>query len=381
MHQALQFRYRPVARPLDKIENVEHRRRPDDSAAMQLPRPQAAASAVQREVEAGATRAFHADALAPAANFRPVETASGDNQSDRRAEQEDRHRRGAPPCREMALDRRGEGDAPGHRRQGSDRGEPVAGAIRNPNDGRLSASSGERVRVRQRAASLLGGIDGDASPRAIHQSRPGEPLIGMGFENAPENLRRRRLRSGRQSGVEARRDQGRAHVDLASGLRQRKIALDQEAPHGHDGHEEDGDDDADRGGRGNPARAITRAAANRDAVPAPDRFTRASPRVCRACTRHRCSQTLPNEVGQTRRLARITTIRILVRIFVQPLDRGRMKIAGQGENAGARRHADAGQAPATSARTRSAATSRPPAAAPKESSKNNRIAGLGRGIP
>ncbi len=93
----------------------------------------------------------------------------------------------------MALDRRGERDSPGHRRQGPDRREPVAGVIRNPNDARLSASSSERVRVKQSVASLLRGVDGDASPRAVDQSRPGEPLIGMGFENASEDLRRRTL--------------------------------------------------------------------------------------------------------------------------------------------------------------------------------------------
>ena len=69
VHQRLQVRDRPVAGPLDEIEHAEHRRRPDDPPALQVPGPQAAASAIERQIDTGASSAFLPEAPAPAAGF------------------------------------------------------------------------------------------------------------------------------------------------------------------------------------------------------------------------------------------------------------------------------------------------------------------------
>jgi hypothetical protein len=72
----------------------------------------------------------------------------------------------------------------------------------------------------------MGGVDGKAPPRTVNQDRSVESLVGTGFEQAADNPRRRSLRRRGKRRVEARRKQGRAHVNLMSGLAKRKVVLD-----------------------------------------------------------------------------------------------------------------------------------------------------------
>ena len=132
---------------------------------------------------------------------------------------------------------------------------------------------------------------------------PGEPLLRMSFENTSEDLRWRRFRSGGRAALRrsatrvARMSTSRAaSVSARSRSTNRCRAVTKVTR---------------RTAMTTPIEAHDGARHGRDGAPwrtaaAPDRFARASPCVCRACTRHRRSQTLPNEVGQTRRSTRIT---------------------------------------------------------------------------
>ena len=84
-----------------ELQKIEHRGRPMDAAALQIPRPQAATSSIEREVDARAPGALLANAPALAPGVDDVEAARRDHQRDRRGEQEDRHpavRRQAARC-------------------------------------------------------------------------------------------------------------------------------------------------------------------------------------------------------------------------------------------------------------------------------------------
>ena len=89
VHKALQIGDSPVAGSLLEFEKIEHRGRPMDAAARQIPRPQAATSAIERQARsARASRALLANAPALASGVDRVQPRRRDNRArrSRRAE-------------------------------------------------------------------------------------------------------------------------------------------------------------------------------------------------------------------------------------------------------------------------------------------------------
>ena len=229
----------------------------------------------------------------------------------------------------MKLDRRDEGDASGCRRQRPDRGEAIARRVVDTRTTPDSPSRRERVRTGRQPAAAFGRIDGDAPPVAVDQHRLGEPLLGMSAKDAAKDLRRRRLRGCGKRSVETPGEKGRAQVDLACGLRQREIPLEPQMLQRHDDHERRpwrrGQSMRPRATQRPPRAHAARCAAF---AASPDAFCPDKPPHL---PRSHASLSLPDlakcNLRATPPSTRITTIRILVQIFVQPLDRSRTRFS------------------------------------------------------
>ena len=91
----------------------------------------------------------------------------------------------------------------------------------------------------------------------------------MGVENLAEDSGRRRPGSGGQGRVEAGRENGRAHVDLARGGLKREITLESQVLKRHGYRADDRERDADRSGGGKPASDSGRTRPTPEAAPSP----------------------------------------------------------------------------------------------------------------
>ena len=106
MNERLQFRHRPWVRPFGEVEHVEHRGRPDDATAANVPGPQSAAAAIERQIDAGAAGAVVASALEPRARIGGVEAGRDEEERDRRGEQGHDDCRHVPPAGKVHRHRR-----------------------------------------------------------------------------------------------------------------------------------------------------------------------------------------------------------------------------------------------------------------------------------
>ncbi len=291
-----------------------------DAAALQIPRPQAATSAIERQVEAGAARALVENAPALASGVDRVEAGRRDHQRDCRGEQKDRHQRGAAPGRKMKIDRRGERHFRRCPRQRPHGGKLFVAALGLKFDhatpitrrrGRSSVAEESRQRRMGRGLRLA---EFDHAPVVVDEDRLGEPLVRVGLEHISEDFGLRALRIGHERRVEPLSEQGGADVNLARGVAQRQIALEPKMleRQRHNANNCDGKCDPDRRRNDPPATArggeTQRGAFERLDQAARPRQGEAKPRlpaqasgwpfrtsvpVCRAYTRHRPSQTSP----------------------------------------------------------------------------------------
>ncbi len=254
MHPGLQVGDRPMAGTLAEFEHVEHRGRPDDPPALQIPGPQPAAAAIERQFNARAAAPLLADALALASDIGGIEAARRDDERHRDAEQKNGHPRRAAPDREMNVDGRSESDLPCRRRQVSHRSELIAFAIRRDANHAGLFDVGNRKPFRSEVSGwwpvcrVLLRVERNPPAVAIDQDRLGEALVGMGCENAVENVGWGRLRRGRQRRIEPRGENGRAHVDLARSRAQGQIAFEPQMLERQSDDAHDGEGDANRRG-------------------------------------------------------------------------------------------------------------------------------------
>ena len=201
------------------------------------------------------------------------------------------HQRGAPPSRQVQVDRRGEGNPPGRRRQRSYRCKSFGHAVADdPN------------RAFQIAHRFQGGrrIGGYSLAETIDHDCFRETLVRVGGEDAVKNFRRRRLRGFSQRGVKPRGKKCCPHVDLARRVPKGEVPFEPQVLKGHCDRGDDCECDGSPGRRGKPRPLGLRPKQDRrpgkDGVPASrsDTTVKASLRVCRARTRHRRSRISPS---------------------------------------------------------------------------------------
>ena len=342
MHLRLQFLNGPGAAPVGHVEELEQRRRPGDHVLSQVPCPKAAAAVVECKVDAGAPRALLRDAPFSSPHVERIEAAGRKHEGDRREEQAQGHDGGAAPCHEMKPDRRRKSHLRAGRRQLSHSREPIAlRAGRNPGHvaGREMRLRVAVEKVEERSPVLVGRVGGDLPPAPVDQQSAGKVIVGIGRQHAQEGLGGGSVRSGFQRGVQPLGKQRRPHIHFAGRCTNRKASLEAQVVDRDRDHAQNGKGKHDRGGARRPAPVDERpkdvddqnvraspesaqaAQALRRAFPSlPRDDARTRRRHCRVFTRHRRPQKRFKLEIRNRRSARISTIRILVRIFVQPLD-------------------------------------------------------------
>jgi hypothetical protein len=230
MHQRIDVAERDVAALIGQTEDLEHRARPVDASARQVPVPQAAAAATERGVHS-LPHAFANRVRFPGPRFLP-EIGPGD-QADRAGRSEQQNK-GAERGDAPAIERAGDGIDCGdlaerwpQRPHGGQRVEPRR--QRQTHDSGLLGEGGQRLRVAENV--------GQGAPLALvgRQRRDDEPVL-VRDENAPsvgQDMRRKRrldlvrrckrLRLALE--VEAVADRLRDQLQLGLGVGERRRAL------------------------------------------------------------------------------------------------------------------------------------------------------------
>ena len=184
-------------------ENVEHRLRPEDAAARQVPVPQAAAAAVERGIDAAADRLVDQVGFARARRL-PVEGEAEDQHDEAGGGRERDGQRGErAPGRQRGVARLHDGDLPERRLQHA-HGRQRAGVVRQGDfhDAGAGAEGGERLRrpeeVDQAAADggVGGGRGGGHHAVRIGQQEAPPGAGGPRRQRAREHLLRPRQRVG-----------------------------------------------------------------------------------------------------------------------------------------------------------------------------------------
>ena len=161
-------------------ENVEHRLRPEDAAARQVPIPQAAAAAVERGIDAAADRFVDHVRFARPRRL-PVE-GEAEDQHDKTGggRQRDGQRRERAPGRQRRVARLHDGDL-AERRLEHAHGRQRAGLVgqRDFEDAGAGAEGGERLRRAEQVdqAAADGGVGGRRGGR--------DHAVRIGQEEAP----------------------------------------------------------------------------------------------------------------------------------------------------------------------------------------------------
>ena len=246
MNKRLQFRHRPRRRPFGETEHGKHRGRPDNATATDVPSPQSAAAAVERQIDTGASRAVLASALQTRSRIGGVEPGRDEEERDRRGEQCHGHGRHVPPVGKVRRNRRGEDHPAVRRRQRPRDSEAVAAVIvDDPDDVGVVLLDRKRA-FRAGLGPSLRRIDGDRLPVAVDQHRARQPFVGSGGQNPAKHFGRRDLRRRQKRGIELSGDDGRAHGDLMGRVPQGGIALDAQLLEGEKDRDRDRGHDAQR---------------------------------------------------------------------------------------------------------------------------------------
>ena len=210
MAHRLQFGERQLAGARRQAQHLEHRFRPGDAPLREVPIPQAASAAIEREIDMAAHRRLGAGARLRPPRLQGEGAGRADQGERGGAEQQDHDQRRTPPRPQQFVDRRDEGDLAGRGAQVAHRGEFVVavGALHPERPG-LVGENGQRFGGAEHGFERRAGrerrIGGDHHAGAVGEQRARRLEIRIGGEDRPKRLGRRGGRRGRQRFVKARR--------------------------------------------------------------------------------------------------------------------------------------------------------------------------------
>ena len=294
MAHRLQFGERQSAGARRQAEHLEHRFRPGDAPLREVPIPQAASAAIEREIDMAAHRRLGAGARLRPSRLQSEGAGRADQGERGGAEQQDHDQRRTPPRPQQFVDRRDEGDLAGRGAQVAHRGECVVavGAL-HPERPRLVGENGQRFGGAEHGFERRAGcerrIGGDHHAGAVGEQRTRRLEIRIGGEDRPKRVGRRGGRRGRQRFVEPRRQRGGEDVEIARPPGERAFALGAQVleRQSEQGDEQQRGEDGRQRGRPGGEPAQDRRATRLVWPPRPGLRRRRKSVDCRACTRHR----------------------------------------------------------------------------------------------